>query len=350
MSEKIIYKSEDEEQFIKYWTDLITSYQAGPRYLPLYLEYLLEESRGRNLLIADKSFVYLVNSKPVAGVLLPLEKHAEYIYGSISGDCIYAPIILDKKVEKKIMTKIDQIVFENKVDKLMYAIDPLDQGKIKYNYLQKYGYLDRSVLIYLVDLKNTHDLLKGCRHGHRSDIKKILKDKDYEVFHIDQGNSDYEIHEEYRRLHHKCSGKVTRPKKTFDLQFEELKAGHAVLFGLSYKKKHVAFSYFDYLNNQAGYFSAADDPEYNHLHLSHGLIYQALEFLKKKGIEYVDMGQPSGASMQLEYYPDKKQSSISLFKRGFPGNFANHYQGVKYFSKELFEFDMNNFIKNYKIK
>jgi len=134
---------------------------------------------------------------------------------------------------------IDEIAKKLKVVKIKLAIDPLENEN--YNFLQKYDYLDSSILSYLFDLTN-EDFLRACRRGHRCDIKKLLADKNFKVFYIDAANPLYDIHEECRELHRKCSGRITRAKESFDLQFEKLKQGQAVLFGLKYKEQTVCFN------------------------------------------------------------------------------------------------------------
>ena len=69
--------------------------------------------------------------------------------------------------------------------------------------------------------------------------------------------------------------------------------------------------------------------------------------MKKRGIRAVDTGQPSCPASQLDYYLDKKQANIALFKRGFGGCFKENFRGIKYFSEELFRQDAEEFKKNY---
>ncbi|MDD5294873.1 MAG: GNAT family N-acetyltransferase, partial [Patescibacteria group bacterium] len=210
----------------------------------------------------------------------------------------------------------------------------------------KYNYLDTSILTYVIDLQ-FKDLFNSCRRNHRRNIKPILEDKNFSVFYIDGNNPSYEIHEEYRKLHHKCAGRVTRPKIAFDMQFEKLKQGNAVLFGLRYKNKNIAYVYFEFNSDKAVSFSAADDPDYDKLPLYHVLYYSAMEYLRKRGARYIDTGQPSCPSSQFDYYIDKKQANISLFKRGFGGDFKQYFRGIKYFSEEAFNNDAKKFIDNY---
>ena len=346
MWDNFLFKEKNQVLFWKHWGSLIDTTKSGPRYLPTELEIWLTISKNKNLFCFDKSFIYLLRGKPVAGVFLPIEKQDKNKTISVAGGYVIAPMTQDKSVEEKIFKAIDNIAAEHKVGKIMFGIDPLDNNR--YNYLQKYNYLDTSMLSYVFDLTK-ENLLDSCRRNHKRNIKKIRDNKDFTVFYIDNNSPSYEIHEEYRTLHHKCSGRITRSKDTFDAQYEKLKKGKAVLFGLNFKQKNVAFLYFDYNADKAVSVSAADDPDYDSLPLYHILYYMGMEYLKKAGVCYIDTGNPSSPSPQFDYYPDNKQKNIALFKRGFGGEYWPYFRGIKYFSREAFKKDMSDFINNFEI-
>ncbi|MBI3291055.1 GNAT family N-acetyltransferase [Candidatus Falkowbacteria bacterium] len=344
MSVNVIYKEKDEQKFWQLWDQLVNETKASTRYLKITLDAWYIISKYLSLYHSDKSFIYEVNGQPLAGVFLPIEKKNGQLIGSIMDDYIDAPIFSDRSVEKKVFGIIDEIAKDNKLEKIMFLVDPLED--VNYNFLQKYNYFDTSILNYVIDLE-TDDLMSNIRKGHRGDIKKILEDKDFSVFCMDKENQNYAVHEEYRKLHHKCSGRLTRPKETFDAQFEKLKLGYAVLFGLKRQEKIIAFSYYEFHGSKAAYASAADDPDYDKLPLYHVLMYKAMEYLKQKGVRYIDTEPPSAPSAQFDYYPGDKELNIALFKRGFGGHFVQNFRGVKYFSKESFGRDLENLINNY---
>ncbi len=343
----IIFREKDEKSFWNAWGELLLKTKAGPRYLQSTIQYKLERSEN---LQSDKSFVAFLNGKPVSCVFLPVEKHENFLMASFRGEYLDAPLFENLAVQKAVFSSLDEIAKDNALSKIMFAIDPLAGEGGAYNYLQKYGYLDTSLLSYVIDLAKFENLLNGCRENHRRSIKEILNNKDFEVFYMDETNPSYEIHEEYRLLHHKASGRATRSKKTFDMQFEKLKQGNAALVGLRYKQKNIASLYFEHNFDKALYVSGADDPAYAKFPLYHVLMYSAMEYFKKRGVRELDTSQPSSPSLQFDYYPDEKQLNIALFKRGFGGDFKPLFRGVKYFSKELFEKDMKTFISQYEQK
>lgn len=343
MSINVIFRENNERLFVTYWKEIADQKRASVRYLPATLEY--QRAYFKSALHLDKSFIYVVNKKPVACAFLPMEKDKNEISLSLGREYIISPLCLDNAYQKQIFTLIDKIAKDNCVSRIMFSLDPLNEEG--YNYLQKYGYIDTSILSYIIDLSVSEDLLGACRKNTRNDIKKITRDTDFQIFFIDNKNPSYKIHEEYRILHHKCSGRITRSKESFDLQFKKLLDGNAVLFGLRYKGKNIAYSYFEHSFDKALYASSADDPEYQSLPLYHSLVFFAMEYLKKKGVRYIDTSQPSNMSAQIGYYPNRKQLNIAFFKRGFGGDFRMNFRGIKYFSEESFKSDMAEFTKNY---
>jgi len=341
MPDNVLFKEENEKLFWEQLNKLIDSKNLSSRYLKLNIEYNLAFLEN---LYGDKSFIYLENNKPLAYAFLPTEKDGKNLSISFKGGYVDAPIFFGKKIREKVFAIIDKIAEENKISKIKFEIDVLSGEN--YNYLVEYGYIDSSILTYIFDLTK-EDLLKSCRRNHQRNIKKIKNNTGFSVFYIDKDNPSYETHEEYRMLHHKCSGRITRPKKTFDMQYEKLKQGNAVLFGLRYKDKNIAFLYFEHYTDKAVSASAADDPNYDKLPLYHILYYSGMEYLKKRGIHAVDTGQPSCPFSQFDYYIDKKQANIVLFKSGFGGYFKDNFRGIKYFSEEAFKNDAKSFIDNY---
>jgi hypothetical protein len=84
-----------------------------------------------------------------------------------------------------------------------------------------------------------------------------------------------------------------------------------------------------------------------HLPLYHLLMWNAMNYLKEKGVKYIDVGQPSNPSAQFGYYPDGKVQNIARFKRGFGGRFVDDRRGIKYLDKELFLAESAEFREQY---
>jgi hypothetical protein len=188
-----------------------------------------------------------------------------------------------------------------------------------------------------VDLTKDN-LWTSIRRRYKSMINKVLKDDNFQIFIMDKNNLDYSIHEIYRELHHKCAGKVTRPKSSFDKQFEILKNGNATLIGLKYQNKFIGMNYFYHFNDKVLYASGADDPEYTNkgFNIYHPILWSAQKHFKEQGYKYLDYSQPCGYSkiQGLDDYYDDKQLNISYFKRGMGAELTPLFRGIKYFNKE----------------
>lgn len=343
---QILRKADNHDLFWEHWEYCVRAKCSGPRYSRRNIESFILNSRDRGLLKSDLSFVMLADGEAVAAVLLPCEEKDEKLSVTFSGDYVMAPLITDHRYAKETFSFIDQIVKENRLDKVQFAIDPLSTES--YNYLQKFGYLDTTILSYCIDLTQPGDLLYQCRRGHKCDIKKLSTNPVIKPVIIDAMTAGaLERHEEYRELHRICSGRITRTKETFDKQFELLQNGEAVLVGLLYNDVPAAYAYFQFLNGLAVYASGVDNPKFCHMPLYHSLLYHVMCYLKDIGIRMIDTSQPSSPSKQFGYFPDTKQLNIALFKRGFGGDYRSFFRGIKYYSPEVFVEDEQCFAQNY---
>jgi len=340
-----IFADRDPQKFWENWQKIVEKCGAGPRYLISNLEWFKSISKSRSLFFLDKSFICLNNGEPIAGVFLPVERNNEHLVASINGGYIPAPLLVDKEVDKEIFSLVDELCLENKVEKAMFSIDPLSDDS--YNFLQKFGFLDSSILSYFFNLNDSKNLLQSCRRGHKCDIKKILNNENIKIFVVDSIYPSRELHNEFVIMHQKCAGNNAKTSEALAPLYNMLQSNQAVLFGMSDKGKNVAFTYFQYFKDKGIYTMAVDDPDYTGAPVYHALVYTAIEYLKKKGVVNIDTGQPSCSSMQYDYYPDDKQLKVALFKRGFPGNFKQNFRGVKYYTKNSFLIDANLFIGKY---
>ena len=333
---ELIKKSDQEEAFWKHWDALVLRTSAGPRYMQSAIRNFIEMSESRKLLQADESVIVLQDNEPVGAAFLPIEEKDGVRSISFSGRHTMAPLFTSDFARKEIMNYVDQVIRAQKVAKTMFVIDPLLSASYPYNFLLAHDYLDDSFLTYLIDLTPQGDLLKHCRRGHSSDIKTVLKDPDYKRFTVDKAHPDYDLHEEYRELHRIDAGRVTRSKDSFDSQYKKLTDGNAILCGVRYKDKVIAYAYYEMFGDKAIYASAAADPQMSHLPLYHILMWSAMEYFQVNGVKWLDVGQPANPSAQFGYIPDDKMKNIARFKRGFGGTFANESRGVKYYSREIF--------------
>ena len=338
---KIISIQNNPESFQKGWKQFLANHKASPYYLPETLDYFCAYSAER--LFADQSFVVLKGETPVACVFLPIEEIERVRTFTIGQSFAPAPLWEPQKnLLNVVMEEIDRLAREAKAAKAMFRVDLLQGETYPFNFLLNYDYLNASLLGYLVDCKEP-----SWRRNHERAIRKISSDSNFSVHIMDRENKDFAIHEQYRELHHKAAGRVTRSRESFDSQYRMLEAGSAILVGLREKDRFVAFTYFSFFQAGAISFSAADDPEYAQLPLYHIINSKALIYLQERGVWEMDMGQPLNTSNQLFCFPDAKQKNIALFKAGFSGRFADEFRGIKYFTREAFSQDQEIFSRKY---
>jgi hypothetical protein len=332
---KIVYKKENPQIFWEKWKEYITNNISSFRYLPLYIDYMLYYSSD---LYEDMSFVVIENNKCVGICFLPIENKT-FKTISLAGSYTIAPLSINERIEKAVFFEIEKIANRYDIKLIKFFLDPLIG--YKFNILLKYGFFNTSSTNCIVDLrKPSNKLWQNLRKSYKPLINGILKNSDYTIFIMNSNNADYEIHECYRKLHHKCAGRVTRNKKTFDKQFEMLKNGYATLMGLKYKNKFIGMQYFFHYQKTVVYASGADDPEYTakKFNIYHPILWKAQLYFKENGFDFLEYSQPCAyCKIQgFDDYYDKKQLNIGHFKRGMGADMTMLFRGIKFYDNNLF--------------
>jgi FemAB family protein len=341
---QIIYRKDNPELWKSVNKDIPN---ASPFYSSLWIEYLFYY--GSNSIKADLSFVILKEDRIIGACPLFLESHNDQLQFSLAGSYIRAPLIscsLGQKEEKKVEQLAYDTIFDlaksKNVSKYMALIDPLSL-RIKdtcFNSLRKWTFLDTSITTQIIPLDSG---LQNIHTGIRKSFTSLINngEKHYEIVIFDKDNPDWSAHEQYRILHHKTSGRVTRHLKTFDLQFEQLKNDEAILIGLKFKGKWIGFSYFNHSNSTAYYSSASDDPDETSLPcpISHVILWNAIKYYCQRGFKWFESGWQHFGEQMFDH-PSEKDIQIAAFKRGFGGETFPLWRGIKYFSQEALERDI----------
>jgi hypothetical protein len=296
----------------------------------------------------SKSFFVYHNNKITAICPLFIEekrfKNEKIKEISFGGDYGPAPALandLTKKEREKcfkmIFGHIDTLAKQNNVKRALIRFCPLSKsyiGRNIFNYLLKFGYFDCTFNTQILDLsKSLDELRKDIRHGHDAAIGSANKKLTVEIY--DKDNIVYEIFEKYRELHHKAAGRVTRPKRTFDIMFELIKKDMAFLVGAKMKGGFVGFSYFIKYKNKVYYGSACNDAEFEKIGIGHLIQWNAIRWMKERDIIYNEIGVQKFFNELTEPSTDK-EINISFYKRGFGGFTIPVFRGEKYYDKEYF--------------
>ena len=340
-----IFRKSDEASFLHCWNDYIQSHTASFRYLPAYLNYQLNYSSS---LVSDESFAIVLDRRVVGICFLPIELQRAALVIGLGGDFTYGPLTESEKAERACFEKIEEIARIKEVKKIMLYVDPLSYfpEKTFFNPLKKFNYIDTSGADCILNLRiSENELWNGVRKGHKSDIKKILSDSEYRIIRVDSENADYDIHEKYRVLHRKCSGKETRSKQTFDNQFEMLTRNQATLFGLLRNNHFIGFNYFLHNQKTVIYMSGADDPEIKGIPIYHPILWSAICYYQQKEFSLMQLSWPAGYSNigGFSDYSDEKQLHIARFKRGFGADTVTRYRGTRYLDQHYFLEDLETF-------
>jgi len=122
--------------------------------------------------------------------------------------------------------------------------------------------------------------------------------------------------EEYRELHHKVSGRVTRSIETWELQLQSIKEGHAFLVYLRQPDgRMVGGGYFNTTQNEATYSVGVYDRSLFRKPLGHVVQIKAIEEMKERDLAWYRIGNRPYSSD--EEAPTDKQLTVGDFKQGF---------------------------------
>ena len=154
-------------------------------------------------------------------------------------------------------------------------------------------------------------LTKGCRWGVNWGKKNL------ELRVLDKNNISVDSLEIFRELHIEAAGRETRNKKSWDAQFEMVKAGEAFLVFGYFEGKLASAALFSYSEDYCVYGVSASKRELFNKPISHALIWEAIVHARGIGCRWFDM---AGQRFPGESPPPtEKELSISAFKRGFGG-------------------------------
>lgn len=240
-----------------------------------------------------------------------------------------------ERILKFIFTHIDKLANKHEISKILMKFTPITKNFIEaeflpYNFLMKFNFYNTSLNTQIISLlKSEKDLWNDIRKGHKYDINR--GGKVFEVNIFNKENMKKEIFNQYVFLHHKTSGRITRPLITFEMMYKWIIDGNGILCGLKYKDKYVGFALVSIYKKAAYYGSASDDPDIKiNIPLSHIIQWEIIKWLKANEYKYYEIGWQV-FSEQYNNKPTEKEISISSFKRGFGGYTVPLFLGIKNF-------------------
>ncbi|QQG46239.1 MAG: GNAT family N-acetyltransferase [Candidatus Niyogibacteria bacterium] len=300
-----------------------------PEYKPRSLSFFMEEG-GRIIAISPlileergsvKEFSYGGGWGPIPALANDLTKNER------------------EKITKAVFEEIDRKAKEEGVKLAKFRFSTLNKsfietGEQKFNHLMKFGYFGEMLNTQVIDLSRSLDVLRGAlRHGHDSDISRAEKSLKAEVY--DSETITGPVFEEYVKLHHKASGRSTRPRSTFDMMHKWIENKNAFLVGVKKDGKFAGFSYFFSFKNNVYYGSSCNDPDVEKMPIGHLIQWTAIRWMREKNFGFYEIGWQQYGNTLFDF-PSEKEIDIARFKRGFGGETYPLFIGEKYYDKDYF--------------
>jgi hypothetical protein len=340
-------------QIVRYTDDLETPWSCLAAQSPdawfwhtrAWLEFAVEV--GRDHFISDLSFVIVNDSAPAAICPVILEAREGYRRFSYLGEFIPFPAfahdlteIAHAKLLEVYVGELERLADEHDVAYTRVAVPALSPGRFvpgppMLNPLLEYGFFDLAWQTQVIDLTLPEsELWKGLRKGHRSDVKRAAGAA--VVSFWDQAAMTTGKFSEYRELHERDAGRVTRSAHSFDLMEQWIRDGTGVLVEAAIDGRPIAFALLVLFGAGAYYGSGCKDPDHASVPSSHLIQWESMRWLKLHGYRYYDIGvQHFGP--QLHHVPSDKEIGIASFKRGFGGRTVPVLTAERFYSPALFE-------------
>jgi len=313
----------DDAAFWPAWNAFLEAY---PLYTYRYEQAVLEYNRmlsGPETV--DLSFVVLGDKLPLAICPLVVGAADGLSQASFSRSCLPVPLLYPRLSEKQ-RRGLEKVVFEEAVRRLRDCgarrwlvegeVMSLGTDMIEDQLFARFGALDVSSFCHVMDLTLPDEQFwLQIRHSARSTINKGLRTYEFKVY--DRSDYSHEVGERHRLLHHKCSGRITRPIKTFHNMYSWVDAGCGLMFEQLHEGQTVQMIFVALGKGTACGASAADDSDFEPpVPLTHSMNYFMYQETARRGIRYYEVGETAWRdSIYAIYTP--KEKSICDFKRGF---------------------------------
>ncbi len=284
--------------------------------LPSPLEFALE-SRYRQAELgkkfSDLSFCILKND--VASAFIFAHKFDEFVGFNGSGAEVYSQDI-DKKMAGFILDELISSARRNncniiKIDDLFTLNELSILGQEAFNRKGVPGLLLRASQNLLQDEEALH---RGLRQSYKALVNQGRREIDFQFMSHDNANESQ--FRDFQEFHKQVSGKETRPKESWDVQFEMIKAGTAQLI-LGYMEPYglVSSALFTDFGYTTSYAVAVYNRDLFDKPLAHANVYEGMIQAKKREQKVFNLG------VIPTYDPAReKEYNIGKFKKGFCRN------------------------------
>lgn len=310
------------------WNNLLAELE-GPLQNCLWnnLDYYSSYNKIENI-----SFVVFHENKLIA--LFPIAKNlnSKKISFSFGNNLIFSPVF-SPKVKQGLRKKIYIFFFE--FLKKKYGLKKLNikilaspvyfkNKKVKICSKNQFEILSYSKKFevhntLILDLyKEESQLLSDMSKYHLRNIRRTSKIKGLK-FNILNSTKKREVindkFDEFRKYHMIAAGKVTRPKKTWEVMLKKIYDNESDLFYLSLDNKIISYLYCAKLYDFAWGWSQVNLKKYENISPRHFLEWSVMKYYKDNKFHFYEIGEifyPQG-----KFKPTPKDISISEFKEKY---------------------------------
>ncbi|MBT4512413.1 MAG: hypothetical protein HOC20_09430 [Chloroflexi bacterium] len=295
-----------------------------PLYQPCNIKYY--EAYVPESQFEDCSFVVEDNGSPLVGLRMTASSTPE---GDRQLSGFWLPILYleNRDIEyarfgkcyKLVKAELRDIQNAHSITRIIYQ-DFLDDGKLSFlgKHLLDQGGQATPYFTQIVDLSLSHDSLHSqIRKSYKSLINQ--GSKNLTIFVIDNTTITPEDIENFRLLHLEASGRETRSRHSWQVQYEMV----------CHKEAFIVFGYLEGILVTAGLFPysprccfygvSASKRDLFEKPLSHAVIWTAMLHAKKQGLVFFELPEVLFPN-EGEPFPTEKEIGISTFKRGFGGH------------------------------
>ena len=328
-SEIEFVRREDNKNLWHETFDLL-EYQST-EYLSSRIDLLNEFNKDSYEELVDISLIFLVNNKPIGLWPLTVCQNSNSKY--LSSQCSHIlPPILIPNCSSKIIKKIHSNCF-NLVNKLSESFHQKNWTSLTpfldHSYVNDWhlmclneGALSRTQYNIYVDLSKDFESIKS---NYRKSYKPLIsKSKKLWDVRVHDSSIDGHIWKEFMNLHKYVSGRVTRSKKTWEIQRQDILNGCAILVSIHKEcNEMVGAALITFSLHEARYDVGAYNRDLFDKPIGHIAQHTAIEELKKRNIRFYKIGR--------KYFqndipnPSPKEISISHFKEGFASFIAPEF-------------------------
>ena len=293
---------------------------VSPLYSKLAGEYYSQRPILNGITFRDASFIFVENENPIFCLqgLFKVDKDiVSLVFYEIPCICIEDQDLINKKIEKKIIKKFEQI--HEVVGSNIFYKDFLVNNNISIftKFLLSKGFQMKYSMTRVLDLhKSKTELKLDIRKSYKSLINwgdRELKKEIYTYTNITKKQI-----EEFRTLHFDVSGRYTRPIESWNKQFDIIKNNEGFVVLGYYNELLVTAGFFIFNEFSCIYGSSASKRELFEKPLFHSVMWDSILHAKKIGCNFFDIGEQNLDKISQNKLSNK-ELDIEKFKSGFGG-------------------------------